>query len=477
MSPSQPGDLLEGGYRVLEVKDDQPPYRYRVRTGVGSSMEVVEHAVRLGKRSRRKVERQRRLLSWLRHPHIRLPVDLCPVPQGLLMVHRRGSGEPLERRLWRRPPGCQEALRWGMELCALLSHLNQHGLVLGQLSPSNLQLDGNGHIEIAGFRLNPALSFEPTMPEDGPSNFEAPEGARTERSDVFVAGRLLEYLLAWGTGGPAGENRRRLQEALARATHSDPAQRYADCASFKSALGAVRYRLRQEAESRARFSWRVLGLGFAAAVLLVSLGGSLLLAWSSAERFRNAADWSTLGGASVGESVWVSGRLEGRPTLRAPLSGMLGLGYRSRVQVSSEREVWDAQEGDYELRRSTRTLQDQARLQGASLDGVPLEDGAVPIVGTLVPQPVTKEPPLEVGEKRLGVQGDERVLAPGEEVVVRGVMAGGRLIPFELRPGSRWGWELGRARAALPGVLLALLCLIGLGLVARTIWRKAVVTD
>lgn len=474
MSPSQPGDVLEGGYRVLEVKDEQAPYRYRVRTAVGSSLEVVEMPMPgLGKRSRRKLERQRRLLSWVRHPHIRLPVDLCPGPRGLLLVHRRGSGELLERRLFRRAPSVSEALRWASELCTLLAHLNEHGVVLGRLSVANLQLDGNGHLEIAGFKLNSALSFEPILPEDAPTNYEAPEGARTERSDVFIAARMTEHLMAWATG-LTGETRRRLQEAIARGSHPDPSQRYRDCSAFKSALGAVRFRLRQEAEARARFPWRALGQGFAAAVLLIALGGGLLLGWTRAEHFRNAADWSTLGGAANGQSVWVAGRLEGTPTLRAPLSGITGLGYRSRVEVTSDRDVWSDEDNNYVQRRSTRVVRDLAQLRGASLDGVPVEDGSVPLVGTLVPQPGVPEPPLEVGEKRLSTRGYERVLAPGDEVVARGVITGGRLIPFELHPGSRWHWERLRLQAALPGLALALLALVGLFFVGRSIWRSAV---
>ncbi len=466
----KPGEVHEG-YKILEEKE---PYRYRVRSAVGSSMEIVEMPVRLGKRSRRKLERQRRLLSWLRHPHIRLPVDLCPGGRGLLLVNRRGSGEELERRVYRRAPSCNEALRWGAELCSLLTHLNQHGVVLGRLSPSNLQLDGNGHLEIAGFRLNPALSFEPVLPEDGPSNFAAPEGARTERSDVYVAGRLMEYLLAWAPNVPSGETRRRLQEALARATEHDPQKRFVDCSAFKSALGAVRFRLRQEAEARARFPWRALAQGFAAAVLLVMLGGGGLLAFTRAERFRNAAEWSTMGAASVGQAVWVEGHLEGVASLKAPLSGMDALGYRSRVEVLSEREVWSEEDNNYVTRRQSRVVQDLAQLTGASLDGVPIEGGAVPVVGALIPRPVSVQPPLEVGEKRLSVTGSERVLAPGDEVVIRGVMSGGKLIPFELRPGSRWTWEASRLWAALPGVLLGLLSLAGLFFVARSIWRSAV---
>lgn len=468
--PVRPGDVLEG-YKVLEVKDE---HRFRVRTSIGSSMEIIEMPVRLGKRSRRKVERQRRLLSWLRHPHIRLPVDMCPGPRGLLLINRRGSGEALERRLWRRPPSSAEALRWGMELCALLTHMHQHGLVLGRLSPSNLQLDSNGHLEISGFRLNPALSFEPSLPDDGPSNFEAPEGARTERSDVYIAGRLVEYLLAWAPATITGETRRHLQEALERATRVTPHERYQDCASFKSALGAVRHRLKQEAEARRGFPWKALGQGFAAAVLMVLLGGGMLLAWTRAEHFRNAAEWSTMGSALVGQAVWVTGHLEGTPSLRAPLSGMSALGYRSQIQVHSEREVWDPEEDGYAVKRSTRIFQDVSQVSGASLDGVPIQDGPVEIVGGLVPRPVTTQPPLEVGEKRLGVEGSERVLGPGDEVVIRGVMSAGRLIPFEIRPGSRWAWEASRLSAALPGLLLALLSLIGLGWVVRSIWRSAV---
>ncbi|GMU54880.1 MAG: hypothetical protein AMXMBFR33_40260 [Candidatus Xenobia bacterium] len=458
MSASQVGDLLEGGYRVLEVKHPQPPYLYRVRKGLGSSLEIEELPLHLGRRGRRKLERQRRLLSWVRHPHIRLPLDLCPGPSGLLLVHRRLAGEPLERRLWRLPPTVSEVLRWGQELCALLSHLNQHGLTLGQLSPTNLHLDGDSHLQLVGFRLSPAMDFEPGLPEFGPANFKAPEAIADQRSDVFVAGRLVEYLLAWAPGRAPSE----VRQTLERATDPDPTRRYQSCASFQSALRSVRLQAGPRDAPVPRISWLEMARRTGAALLALLLAAGLLWSWNRAERYRNGASWTRPARATAGAVIWISGQLAGVPTLKVPHSGVLALGYRTRTVAVGEREEWDAADEDYRRRPFERVLEDRCWLAQASLDGVPLEDGPVNLVGALRPCPVTAAWPLEVGEKRLGLYCHERVLAPGDPVVIRGVLGLDGIRALEIRPGTRWDWELGRLQAALPGIGLALTALGGL---------------
>ncbi len=455
--------MLEGGYRVLEVKHSQPPYLYRVRKGLGSSLEIEELPLPPGRRGRRKLERQRRLLSFVRHPHIRLPLDLCPGPRGLLLVHRRLAGEPLERRLWRLPPTVSEVLRWGQELCSLMSHLNQHGITLGQLSPANLHLDGDSHLQLVGFRLSPGMSFEPGLPEFGPTNFKAPETIADQRSDVFVAGRLVEYLLAWAPGRPKGE----VRQTLARATDPDPSRRYQNCASFQSALRSVRFQAGPRTEPVTRIAWLDLARRTGAALLATVLAAGLLLSWTRAEHYRNGASWTSPARAAAGDAIWVSGRLGGIPTLRAPHSGMSALGYRSRTLAVGEREEWDAAVEDYRRRPFERVLEDRCWLAAASLDGVPLEDGPVVLVGALRPCPVKAAWPLEVGEKRLGLYGQEWVLAPGDPVVIRGVLGSDGIRALELRTGTRWNWELGRLLAALPGIGLALVGLGGLWRLSR----------
>src|SRR5665213_63777 len=135
----------------------------------------------------------------LHHPHIRALYEVGPNWVAMELV----DGVPL-----RGPLSLQETLRFSTEICDALDYAHQHGMVHGDLKPSNVVVTQQG-IKILDFGLTKA----------GPGDAS---------SDIYAFGNLLYEMLM---SRPIPENRRPIEPAaletvLRKCLERDPDQRW-----------------------------------------------------------------------------------------------------------------------------------------------------------------------------------------------------------------------------------------------------------
>ena len=152
-----------------------------------------------------------RASAELDHPHIRRLYEVGPNYLVMELV----EGVPLKG-----PLSLQETLRFSNEICDALDYAHQHGIVHGNLKPSNVRVTHQG-IKILDFGLARA--------EDDP------------RADIYAFGSLLYEMLM---GRPLPEDRRpvepaALEKVLRKCLERDPAQRWQSAGELKQALAAV----------------------------------------------------------------------------------------------------------------------------------------------------------------------------------------------------------------------------------------------
>lgn len=156
-----------------------------------------------------------------------------------------------------------EVAQFMRSLAGAVGELHAAGLVHCDLKPGNVLLRRNGEPVLIDLGLVRRIG-ERTREGVGTMDFAAPEqllkGEATERSDVFALGKILR-----AAGGR--HLSRRLKAVALKATHEDPAERYASASEFASALAPSRH-LRYLMGGIAVF------LAFLATYLLLSWGQS-----------------------------------------------------------------------------------------------------------------------------------------------------------------------------------------------------------
>jgi RNA polymerase sigma factor (sigma-70 family) len=143
------------------------------------------------------------LLARLRHPGIVAVHGLGRLPDGgHFLVMDLVEGSDLARQGRAGPIDVALALRWVSEAADAIEHAHQRGIVHCDLKPSNLLLDGAGHIRVTDFGLARSLADGSGPAPGGTAGFMAPEqgdpdgGTISPRTDVHGLGAVLYALLA-----------------------------------------------------------------------------------------------------------------------------------------------------------------------------------------------------------------------------------------------------------------------------------------
>ncbi len=92
----------------------------------------------------------------------------------------------------------REVVRWGIQLCQMLSFLHSHGFLCSDLSPEGLVIDRNGRLRLIGFDgvREKGAKQEEAIVNDGYTAPEAYKGQEIgERADIFSLGATLYTLL------------------------------------------------------------------------------------------------------------------------------------------------------------------------------------------------------------------------------------------------------------------------------------------
>jgi hypothetical protein len=168
-----------------------------------------------------------RMVALLRHPQIVGIQGHGRTPGGsYFIVMDLVAGPNLAHRAAQRVIALDEAIRWGIEICAGLGHAHERGIVHCDLKPANLLIDASGTVRITDFGLARSLVDDALWAADieGTAPFMAPEqvspywGSIDCRTDVYGVGAVLFTLL---TGRPPFVGRR-IPDVLAEVASAAP---------------------------------------------------------------------------------------------------------------------------------------------------------------------------------------------------------------------------------------------------------------
>jgi eukaryotic-like serine/threonine-protein kinase len=149
-----------------------------------------------------------RTVARMRHPNVVGTQGLGRTAAGsYFIVMDLVVGCNLQLAAGERAIAEEEAIHWAMEICNVLEHAHERGIVHCDLKPANILLDDRGRIRVTDFGLARSLAGETSgMAEiEGTAPFMAPEqasrswGPVDHRTDVYGIGAVLFALL---TGRP-----------------------------------------------------------------------------------------------------------------------------------------------------------------------------------------------------------------------------------------------------------------------------------
>ena len=222
---------------------------------------------------RRKMLREAQRAGTLSHPNVITIFDVVEADGegeedgAFFIVMEFVEGTGLDARLRKGPVPLAEAVGIVEQIASALDHLHSRGIIHRDVKPANVLVTDDGRVKITDFGVARSADPSATLETEiyGTPHYMAPEQVRAgmvdARTDVFALG-VLVYEMLTGTrpflgatvaevthnilygrlqapnlrGAPLPEP---LQEVLARALASDPAERYQTAGALADGLRAV----------------------------------------------------------------------------------------------------------------------------------------------------------------------------------------------------------------------------------------------
>ena len=184
--------LGRGGMSIVYLAED-----LRLRRHV--ALKLLAPALANDERFRQRFLSESELAASLDHANV-IPVYEAGEADGSLYIAMRYvEGSDLKARLGDGPLSDEEAVAVALQVGGALDAAHKLGLVHGDVKPSNVLIDGNGHAYLADFGLTKRLGDENSPTDDaqlmGTIDYVAPEQIRGERvdgrADVYSLGCLL----------------------------------------------------------------------------------------------------------------------------------------------------------------------------------------------------------------------------------------------------------------------------------------------
>ncbi len=184
-----------GRFELLDViRQDAWRSVYLVRRGDGERIVVKKY-----KRDSGALLTVRNLVR-IQHPNIVRIHAVGEREDAFIMLMEHLPGGDLRERLVRTHPP-DEVAAVGRDVASALAHAHRHGIVHGNLRPSNVLFDDKGGIRVTDFGL-PEHYAGDTQRRNW---YAAPEGGRTVPADLYALGAILFEMLSASALPPTAE--------------------------------------------------------------------------------------------------------------------------------------------------------------------------------------------------------------------------------------------------------------------------------
>jgi TPR repeat protein/serine/threonine protein kinase len=254
--------LGEGGMATVWYAENLLGKRFAIKV-LKPGMEAKE---KLAERFRLEA----RMMVSLEHPHIRQVIDYYEDATTMAIIMEYLEGEDLGRHLIEHGPVSEkQAVLWFNDILDAVAYVHQKSYIHRDIKPSNLFLTRNGQIKVMDFGIakivNANLELTETNTNIGSPQYMSPEQITTPkavdyRTDIYSLGVTLYALLtgkkpyddSYGSAYTVQAEivkktlplvpgvSERVNAAIQKATHKNPAERFQSCREFKDALTEIK---------------------------------------------------------------------------------------------------------------------------------------------------------------------------------------------------------------------------------------------